>query len=49
MLFNQGNDAITFMEDFGSMILEVKIKAAENPTTDEGLRILTPKQLLKDY
>ena len=29
------------------MILEVKRKAAEKPTTGEGFQILTPKQMLQ--
>ena len=37
--FNGRNDAIKFVEDYGSMILEGKRKA----TKGEGLKILTPK------
>ena len=47
MLFNGKNDAIKFIEDYGSMILEVKRKAVEEPTTGTGLKISTPKQLLQ--
>ena len=37
--FNGRNDAIKFVEDYGSMILEAKRKA----TKGERLKILTPK------
>ena len=43
ILFNGRNDAIKVVEDYGSMILEVKRKATEG----EGLKILTPKQMLQ--
>ena len=39
--FNGRNDSIKFVEDYGSMILEAKNKAA---TKGERLKILTPKQ-----
>ena len=42
MLFNGRNDAIKFMEDYSSMILEAKRKTIEG----KGLKILTPKQML---
>ena len=34
-LFNGRNDAIKFVDDYGSMILEAKIKAGEEPETTE--------------
>ena len=43
MLFNLGNEAIKFMEDYSSMILEVKRKAIEG----KGVAILTPQQMLQ--
>ena len=43
MFLNGKNDAIKFVEDYGSMILEAKRKATEG----EGLKILTPKQMLQ--
>ena len=46
-LFNGRNDAIKFIEDYGSVILEAKRKAAEKPTTGTRVKILTPKQLLQ--
>ena len=46
-LFNGRNHAIKFIEGYGSMILEAKKEAAEEPTKGEGLKILTPKQLLQ--
>ena len=43
MLFNGRNDAIRFVEDNGSIILEAKRKANEG----KGLKILTSKQMLQ--
>ena len=43
MLFNLRNEAIKFMEDYSSMILEVKRKAIEG----KGVAILTPQQMLQ--
>ena len=45
MLYNARNDAIKFIEDYGSMILEAKKLAREQEGT--GLKILTPNQMLK--
>ena len=45
MLYNARNDAIKFIEDYGSMILEAKKIARELEGT--GLKILTPNQMLK--
>ena len=36
-----------FVDDYGSIILEAKRKAAEEPTKSEGLKILTSKQVLQ--
>ena len=44
ILFNARNNAIKFIEDFGSMILEAKKLAKQEGT---GLKILTPKQMLQ--
>ena len=51
MLFNGRNDAINFIEDCGSMILEAKRKAAEELKEQQGtrLKILTPKQILQRF
>ena len=43
ILFNARNNAIKFIEDYASMILEAKRKATEG----KGLKILTPKQMLQ--
>ena len=43
-LFNGRNDAIKFIEYYGSVILEAKKEAADEPTTGTGLKILTSKQ-----
>ena len=49
VLFNGRNDAINFIEGYGSMILEAKRKAAEEPTEQDGtgLKILTLKKILQ--
>ena len=49
MLFNGRNDAIDFIEDYGSIILEARKKAAEEIKEQDwtGLKILTPKQMLQ--
>ena len=49
MLFNGRNDAINFIEDYGSTILAAKKKATEELKKQDGtgLKILTPKQLLQ--
>ena len=45
MLFNGRNDAINFIEDYGSMILEARKKSAEEIKEQDGtaLKILTSK------
>ena len=48
-IFNGRKDTIKFVEDYGSMILEAKKKAAEQSTKGTGLKILTHKHCLKDY
>ena len=45
MLYNARNDAIKFIEDYGSMILEAKKLAREHEGT--GLKVLTRNQMLK--
>ena len=44
ILFNARNNAIKFIEDYGSMILEAKRLAKQEA---KGLKILTPKQMLQ--
>ena len=44
VLFNARNNAIKFIEDYGSMILEAKRLAKQEGT---GLKILTPEQMLQ--
>ena len=44
-LYNARNDAIKFIEGYGSMILEAKKLAREQEGI--GLKILTPNQMLK--
>ena len=46
MLYNARKEAIKFIEDYGSMILEAKRLAKENQG-GKGLKILTPNQMLK--
>ena len=47
--FHGRNEAINFHDDYSSMILEAKKRAAEEQKEQEGtgLKILTPKQMLK--
>ena len=45
IFFNARNNAIKFIEDYRSMILEAKKLAKEQEGT--GLKILTPNQMLK--
>ena len=45
MLYNAREEAIKFIEDYGSMILEAKKLAREHEGTE--LKILTPNQMLK--
>ena len=45
MLYNARNDAIKFIEGYGSMILDAKKLAREQEET--RLKILTPNQMLK--
>ena len=49
MLFNGRNDAINFIEGYGSMILEAKKRTSEEQTKQDRteLKILTPKQMLQ--
>ena len=42
---NARNNAIKFIEDYGSMILEAKKQAKQQEGT--GVKILTPNQMLK--
>ena len=46
MLFNGRNEAIDFIDGYGSMTLEAKKRAAEKQE-ETGLKILTPKQMLQ--
>ena len=46
MLYNAREEAIKFIEDYGSMILEAK-KLAREDQGGKGLEILTPSQMLK--
>ena len=46
MLFNTRDNAIQFIKDYGSMILEVT-RLAIDEQEGKGLKILTPNQMLK--
>ena len=46
MFYNARNDAIKFIEDYASMIFKAK-KLAKEDQKGEGLKILTPNQMLK--
>ena len=43
IIFNWRNDAIKFVEDYVSIILDAKRKATEG----KGLKMLAPKQMLR--
>ena len=47
VLFNGKSEATKFYDDYSSMILEAKKKAAEEQKEGTGLKILTPKQTLE--
>ena len=49
MHFNGRNDAINFIVDYGSVILQARKKAAEEIKEQDGigLKILTPKKMLQ--
>ena len=49
MLSNGRNDAINFIENYGSMILETKKRDAEEQAEQDGtgLKILTPQEMLQ--
>ena len=47
ILFNARNNAFKFIEVYGSMILEAKIRAKHEATKGTGLKTLTPKQMLQ--
>ena len=48
MLFDGRNDAIKFIEDYSSMILEARKRASEEQKQEEkGLIILIPKKMLQ--
>ena len=47
LLFNGRNDTIKFVDNYRSMIFEVKRKAAEETTKGKIFKILTPKQMLQ--
>ena len=46
MFYNAKDSAIKFIEYYGSMILEAK-RLAKEDQRGEGLKILTPNQMLK--
>ena len=46
IFYNARNNAIQFIQDYGSMILEAKRLAIEEQE-GKGLKILTPNQILK--
>ena len=47
IFYNARENAIQFIKDFGSMILEARSLAIEEEQKGEGLKILTPNQMLK--
>ena len=47
MLYKARNETIKFYDDYSLMMSEAKSKAKQNETKRTGLKILTPKQMLK--
>ena len=47
MLYKARNEAIKFYDDYYLMMSEAKYKVMQDETMGEGLRILTPKQMLQ--
>ena len=47
MLYKARNEAINFYDDYYLMMSEAKYKVMQDETMGEGLRILTPKQMLQ--
>ena len=47
ILFNGRKDAIEFVDDYGSRVLEAKGKPAEDTSKSKRLKILDPKQMLQ--
>ena len=42
-------EVINFFKGYGKMVLDAAYKSKENETKGTGLKILTPKQMFKDY
>ena len=49
MLYKARNEAIKFDDDYYLMMSEAKYKVMQDETMGEGLRILTPKQMLQGF
>ena len=47
IFYNARENAIQFIKDYGSMILEVRRLAMEEEQEGKGLKILAPNQMLK--
>ena len=47
MLYKARNEAINFYDDYYLMMSEAKYKVMQDETMGEGLKILTPKQMLQ--
>ena len=46
-LYKEKNETIKFYDDYSLMMSEAKHKAKQNETKGNGLKILTPKQMLQ--
>ena len=42
-------EVFDFFIDYGKIVLDAAYKSKENETKGTGLKILTPKQMFKDY
>ena len=47
MLYKARHEAIKFYHDYSSIMSEAKYKAKQDATKGTGLKILTPKQMLR--
>ena len=48
-LYISREEVINFFRDYGKIVLDAAYKSKENETKGTGLKILTPKQMFKDY
>ena len=47
--YKSREEVINFFRDYGKIVLDAAYESKENETKETGLKILTPKQMFKDY